>query len=173
MGNFSLIYQQYKLYIIIAAIVALVVGEFFFVRDIYVTKMELTISKINLESERVKGENLQTIIKKNEEIASIKSELEKQNVKSKEEIDKINSDHLAYVRKYGLRDPGKPAVSNPVPKDPGSTCYSTGPRDDSRLSDSSSEFILTLTHEANKLRIDYKTCMDWMDQVKRLMNNTK
>lgn len=164
------IFDKYKFYIIAGALIALVVGEFFFVRDIYVTKHDLAIAKIERDNAIARNDVIEKLRVVEHKLETTKSELEATNAKSKEEIERLDSVHREYVRVNKLRDPGKSATPKPISCDSGTANVTTEPEDDTALSSSSSEFLLDLTKEADKLRTDYATCMDWVDTVKNLVS---
>lgn len=168
-------FTQYKIYIILAALVALVAGEFFFVRDIYTTKCDVKVQAINEKNLKDTNANLERVRLIEKDLATTKDELEKSNVERKKKVSELHTYYTDYIAKHGLRDPGrKPSEPAPaVPGNPGAAGNDAGSCNDSRLSDQASGFLLGLTKEANEVKEDYKTCYEWAEKVREALKNKK
>lgn len=165
----GLIPPQYKVLVMVGAIAALMIGEFFVVRSYYLTYHDNEILKINNANLEKVNEQIEIAHGIEQRLLAAKTELEKEHAKRKGETDAAYDRGVAWVRKHGLRDPGKRAscASNSVPGNPG-TSNSSGGTDAGTLSPEASEFLLKLTREADKLRDDYQLCRDFGVKVKQL-----
>ena len=168
MSLFSML-TPYKMYVIAGALVALVVGEFFFVRDIYVTKWKLEITTIRAENEQAAKEHLEKIRITEADLAAAKLQLENDNVVNKKKIADVNAVHAKYVAEHGLRDPGRKAPAGNVSCNPGSVVSNPGPVENARLSEEASGFLLALTREADEMKADFQTCYAWKNKVMQIL----
>ena len=158
-----------KLYIIAGALVALIVGEFFFVRDIYVTACDAKVLKIKSDhDEAIKKFKDEVRVKENK-LGEVKHELEVQNVESKKKISETHTYYTNRIARDGLRDPGRKTPATGLPADPVVPGCPERPKCDTRLSEEASGFLLTLTREADEMKSDYATCYSWMTKVKQVL----
>jgi hypothetical protein len=164
-------FLQYKIYIIIAALAALVAGEFFAVRSHYVTQCEVKIKTINEKNLKDQNTNLEKIRIIEKDLANTKDELERTNVERKKKIADLHAYYADYIAKHGLRDPGR--KTNPtapaVPGSSGAASDNAGSCEDQRLSDQAGGFLLELTREADEVKADYQTCYEWAEKVRKAL----
>lgn len=161
----------YKIYIIIGALLALMVGEFFFVKDIYVTAGQVEIAKLKNEQLEAISKNKDRIRSTETTLAAAKLELENENVANKRKISEIHTYYTNLVKRDGLRDPGRKTACDSVPGNPGANGGDQGSGENARLSEEASGFLLELTREADEMKADYTTCYKWKTRASEALKN--
>lgn len=121
-----------------------------FTRSYYIDKHEAFIQKLNAEAAA-----------KENELHGVIDDLLDESYTRILEIERLSSDNATLVRKLGgLRDPGstrgdKNKSSGSDPKTGAGTV----------LSDEATEFLLSLTRDADVLREQLRLCQEWAKQI--------
>lgn len=159
-------FSLYKTYIMVAALIAVLVAEFVYVRGVYVNEGTARVVELQAKFDRAVAASQAELFVKERALFETNHQLEKQNVMSKQAIDAANKRHTDYVATHGLRDPGvRAATSNHTNNSSIGTSKSPESCNSGELSVEASGFLLELTKEADELAQDYATCMQWTQEV--------
>lgn len=170
---FDIIPPQYKMAVAIAGVVLLMGVEAYFVRDYYVMQGEAKVAKINSDNQQAQIEHLGKIRTTESALLATKTQLEKNNVEYKKTISANHTYYTDYIAKHGLRDPGSKTPAGSVPCSAGDVSCATRPSENNLISRETGKFLFDLAAEADALRIDYGTCMEWAAKAKLILDRQK
>ena len=160
-------FKLYKAYIMAALFVAVLVAQFIYVRGVYVNEGDARVQAVELMYQTLQAQAAAALHAKENQLAELNQQMETQNVNAKRKVEEANRRYSNYVSTHGLRDPGTAPVSRPgANTSAGSANNTQGAQCNRELSKEASGFLLELTREADELKEDYATCINWTNQVK-------
>lgn len=161
---------RYKMYFIIAAVLAAVAAIVMVTRTYYVNSYESKIAKRELEikTENLKNQKLARDLEHKLQLAT--SQIGIENVKIKTETRVV---YRNFKSSGVLHDPGKTKRKpTGLPNDSRTTSDTTGPIENSTLSPALTEFLFDTFEDADTTLADYKACYEWAKQVTAILNPT-
>lgn len=170
---FSLL-GAYRTPIIIAALIAVLATEFVYVRGVYVKEGEAKVQAVQLEYQQRDADMASQLHAKETELANLNQQLEKQNANAKRKVEEANRRYTDLVNSRGLWDPG----TTPMPHassggNSGASSNAEGPQCNREFSKEASGFLLSITREADELKEDYATCMEWASKARAILKSKR
>lgn len=158
--------------IIIAGAVGLLIGSLsagFYVRSVVNDKWNAKIAQQKIEAAAQLQKATIKVLETERKFAKLSTELEVQNEISKNRLEAVtDTNRRLAVANGGLRDPGRRAgCSCPLPGNAGATSSAQSQTTGAQLSTEATEFLLTLTKEADDAAVYAQTCHNWIEEINK------